>query len=157
MLHAIKKLNEFCIVHRDIHPKNFIDNNHHLKLGNFVIAKKMEIFDPNLKKKNVNRYCSPQVLDRVNHTYKADLWSIAIIFHQMTIGDLPFDGETNEQISKDVRVNLDKKLLHIQKQPQLTQKAKNFLFEILKYDERERISIDDLFFHPFIKQMKVLL
>ena len=67
----------------------------------------------------------------------------------MLTGFLPFNGKTDKEIIKKVRMGeIDFSIKQIE---QLSEEAQNFLKELLQYNPRRRISAENAVNHPWIK------
>ena len=48
-------------------------------------------------------YIAPEVFNQ-NYDCKSDMWSVGVITYLMLVGKLPFDGKTDKQVIKKVRL-----------------------------------------------------
>lgn len=97
------------IVHRDLKPSNVVvaadeEGDHLLKILDFGIAK---VKRPRRSPKATQRgavigtpaFMSPeQARGRPDVDHRADIWALAVIGYVMLTGELPFDGESAEDI-----------------------------------------------------------
>jgi tousled-like kinase len=75
---------------------------------------------------------------------KVDIWSIGVIFYEMLYGKRPFGHGFSQSkiISQGVILNATKVEFPNQspKKYRISEEAKNFICECLKYDQSERLS-----------------
>ena len=90
-------------------------------------------------------YMAPEVQTKKGSDYKSDVWALGIILFELLFGKTPFHSEyiyeqtyhiphTKHHISKEVKHLIRMMLLH---------------------NPNERISLDDIFHHPWMKQQTV--
>ena len=96
ILLAVQQLHATHILHSDLKPENIlIDKSGHIKLIDFGFAKMLK----NIKKDRAYTncgtpgYCAPEVMLDAGHTYKADIWSVAVTLFTAATGDFSFDSE----------------------------------------------------------------
>lgn len=95
ILEAVKKIHKMNIIHCDLKPDNIIlDLNENIKIIDFGISindnKNYFIGYGNTK------YCSKEQLNKRNIDCTTDIYSLGIIFYQLMLGKLPFNGTKSE-------------------------------------------------------------
>ena len=98
------------VVHRDIKPENImLRRDHIVKVLDFGLAKLTErdITDtdaPTLLNTDEGvvmgtaRYMSPEQVRGVGVDARTDVWSLAVVIHEMLTGRVPFAGETSNEV-----------------------------------------------------------
>ena len=98
------------VVHRDIKPENMmLRRDHIVKVLDFGLAKlsEREITDteaPTLLNTDEGvvmgtaRYMSPEQVRGVGVDARTDVWSLAVVIHEMLTGRVPFAGETSNEV-----------------------------------------------------------
>jgi len=94
ILEALGYLHEHGIVHMDVNPRNILfDAVGTAKLVDFGLAKFMESKSQLTRVGGTPGYMAPELYHE--KVYPAsDLWSVAIVLHEMLTGRRPFEGET---------------------------------------------------------------
>ena len=90
-------------------------------------------------------YLAPEIITHGKINEKLDLWGIGVLMYELLTGRSPFEGSTQEELSKSimkVKVRFPKDF------PKL---AKDLILRLLKVDPNERISIEELKSHPWFK------
>lgn len=75
------------IVHRDLKPENLLMHEGKLKLADFGFAK--YVISHNAMQKSIvgtPLYMSPELLKRIKYTSKCDVWSLGVIFYEVSCG-----------------------------------------------------------------------
>jgi len=91
-------------------------------------------------------YCSPEVLKN-NYDAKCDIWSCGVIMYILLSGEIPFAGETEEEIMKSI----------INKNPSfdssfflnVSDNAKDLIIKCLYKNKVQRINAKEALNHPF--------
>lgn len=155
MLLAIKSLHDKDIIHRDIKPENFVylltDKNAALKLLDFGIA--MDAF-PNQTysyRAGTPYYMAPEVIRNREERSgtickKSDMWSLGICIFIMLNGQVPFKGTTKNELFDSIL--FQKKMTFTTRG--ISKEAKQFVFQLLQRDAKQRLSVDDALHHPWI-------
>jgi serine/threonine protein kinase len=109
VLSAMQEAHNKGVVHRDIKPSNIIiDDNKHVKILDFGIAKKLGNDDFTKtrmgQKLGTLPYMSPeQIKGLASISYETDIYSLGVLLHQMITGKPPYASDLTEyDISKNV-------------------------------------------------------
>ena len=122
---ALLYLKENEIIHRDIKPSNiFLMQDDTIKLGDFGISKKVSISNDLKIFVGTPIYTSPEIIQKKNYSYKADIWSLGITFIQLISLRLPFVVTEKEEIYNNI---LNKEL-----NPKILNKDKTDFNETIK-------------------------
>ena len=152
ILLAINYCHKMGIVHRDIKPENIMIERKELnellrvKLIDFGFAK---IFSLNVNHKTIagsSIYMAPEVL-RANYNESCDLWSIGVILYILLIGQPPFFGKNENEISQAIKTG--KYDINNKQYLSLSQNAKDLIAKLLKYYPQERITALEALNHPW--------
>ena len=152
ILLAINYCHKMGIVHRDIKPENIMIERKELngllrvKLIDFGVAK---IFSMNVNHKTIagsSIYMAPEVL-RANYNESCDLWSIGVILYILLIGQPPFFGKNENEISQAIKTG--KYDINNKQYLSLSQNAKDLIAKLLKYNPQERITALEALNHPW--------
>ena len=152
ILLAINYCHKMGIVHRDIKPENIMIERKELngllrvKLIDFGVAK---IFSLNVNHKTIagsSIYMAPEVL-RANYNESCDLWSIGVILYILLIGQPPFFGKNENEISQAIKTG--KYDINNKQYLSLSQNAKDLIAKLLKYNPQERITALEALNHPW--------
>ena len=100
---ALKYIHENNIMHRDIKPSNILLMDNIAKLGDFGVAKAL---NSNLKHAKTMvatpQYLAPEIINKQNYSFKADIWSLGVTFFQLMYLTYPFEGKTDEEMQKNI-------------------------------------------------------
>ena len=150
MMSAINYCHKNNIVHRDLKPENLLcldqSPNSPIKVIDFGMSK---ICDPNdimFERVGTAYYISPEVLEGM-YDEKCDVWSAGVILYILLCGYPCFNGETDEQIYKQIR----KKKFDFPS-PEwdiISDDAKNLLKKMLS-DAFDRISAEEVLKDPWV-------
>ena len=148
---AFKKMNENNIIHRDLKLGNvlikFIDKSKKKfipKLTDYGFSKELTMynFDQNTHL-GTPATMAPEVMMNIKcNSDKMDLWSIGVMMYQLYYKEVPYDGNTEEEILRKINSNLP------YKQPE-DPKLRDLINRLLVVNVEKRISWKDYFNHPF--------
>lgn len=80
------------IIHRNIKPGNiFIDFNK-IKIGDLGVATKLESISKAYTQTGTPAYLSPEIINNIGCTGKADVWSAACVMYELVTLEKPFKG-----------------------------------------------------------------
>lgn len=155
IINAIKFLKEKKIIHRDMKPKNILlmENNKIIKLCDFGFAKQMDSLKRVTTICGSPLYMAPELYKKESYTESVDVWSLGIILFEMIFGIHPFAKHNDiESLSASVIKND----IYIGNSSEVTENCLNLLSLMLKKYESDRIKIEELFEHEWIKNECVL-
>lgn len=149
ILIALEFIHSQNCVYRDLKPENIlIDKYGHVKLADFGFVKKVK--QKTWSTVGSLNYLPPEILLSVGHDKSADYWSLGVLLFEMTTGYLPFDGDTQIEVYK----NINEGKIKIPKfVPKVT---KDLILKLLKKEKNERIGsleggVNDIKTHPFFE------
>lgn len=151
MCETVKACHEQGIVLRDLKLRKFIFadvEKTQLRLESLEDAVVLDNPDQDLlqDKRGCPAYVSPEIL-KVNATYSgkaADMWSLGVILYTMLVGRYPFND--SEHASLFAKISRG----HFLVPDCLTSTARCIIRSLLRRDPEERITSDDILFHPWL-------
>ena len=151
IISAVKYLHEHNIIHRDIKPENILlDQNYRIKLCDFGWS---NYCSPNEKRKTfcgTREYISPEMIKKLPHDHRVDIWSIGVLLFECLAGYPPFTGANDSEVFR--RINQLKIKWPIDFPPL----AKNLVMKILKINPEERPSLDEILKHSWFNHTPLL-
>ena len=149
-IEIIKYLHSKNIVYRDIKPENLLlDNDYNIKLCDYGWA---TYFTPG---KFLTVYCgtpeyvSPEVIKKYPYNEKVDIWGLGVLIFELVFGYAPFSSTFNEERFNNIKagkINWPKDLDDEYKD------LKDLIEKILKVDPKDRISLDEIENHPWLRE-----
>lgn len=152
MVAALLHCHRLGIHHRDLKPENILLEQHtnQVKLVDFGMA----ALQPKGKLLTTPcgsvHYAAPEVFERSYDGSKVDVWSLGIILHVMLTGCVPFSYD-QKTMNNDVRLWYDViKAGEFPLDESLSPEAQDLLLRMLTPSFKDRISIDEVWHHPFV-------
>eukprot|EP00930_Biecheleria_cincta_P088653 TRINITY_DN77904_c0_g1_i1.p1 TRINITY_DN77904_c0_g1~~TRINITY_DN77904_c0_g1_i1.p1 ORF type:complete len:547 (+),score=114.70 TRINITY_DN77904_c0_g1_i1:47-1687(+) len=149
MLLAVNYLHDRHIVHRDLKLENFLFEDKeckHLKLIDFGMSRywtnnvAMKVFCGTLP------YMAPECLQQ-HYTIKCDMWSLGVCVFVLLSGTMPFFGSESEQRKSIASADYS---LDGEEWANVSDKAKDFVRQLLCKDIDARLSAEEALKHPWI-------
>ena len=175
---GIKYLHQHNIIHRDIKPDNILVKfdsdddytdlyirNSKIKIADFgfaTILNKTKSFMANSVLGTLD-YTPPEIAkafklqedkntknnhntlnDKIDYGFEVDIWSLGVLFYELLFNKKPF------QTREDMIQSLEKKQYTIPRVDGVSIESLDFLFMMLQYDKKDRLTIEKLSQHPFI-------
>ena len=135
------------IIHRDIKPENILlDENNKAYLidfgwSNYII---------NHRKRNSicgsPFYLSPEMVNEKGHDELNDIWCIGVLLFELTTGKVPFEGNDIDEVRNNI-INFNMKY-----PSDINPDAKDLITKILKVNPNDRLSLEKILSHNFIKK-----
>jgi len=96
---AVAYLHDHGVVHRDIKPANIFIENGSVKLGDYGLSKSVAISQHN-QSTNVGtiHYMAPEIAGG-SYSKQVDVYACGVMLYEMLTGDVPFRGETWNEIA----------------------------------------------------------
>jgi Serine/threonine protein kinase len=155
LIDGMKYLDDEKIIHRDIKPKNLLltDNKKILKICDFGLAKKTEM-------SRIHTMCgsplymAPEIFRDKSYDKSSNLWPLGMIMYEMLFGENPFRGINDFKVLEAHLLN-EKNNIKIppenNKNKNISNDCLDLLRKLLEKNIEKRISLDDLYDHPWIK------
>jgi len=143
---------EISIMHRDIKPDNIMFHKGQVKVADFGFAKVIQDIDKDIMEKHTSvgtpLYCPPQILERKGYSSKCDVWSTGVLFYELIHGCAPWKANSMKELLENVQT----------KQPVFSKKInseiEDLIRKMLKVDEADRLSWQEVYDHPALKELK---
>ena len=135
------------IIHRDIKPENILlDENNKAYLIDFGWSNYLI----NHRKRNSicgsPFYLSPEMVNEIGHDETNDIWCIGVLLFELTTGKVPFEGNDIDEVRNSI-INFNFKF-----PSDINLDAKDLISKILKVNPNERLTIEKILSHNFIKK-----
>ena len=154
---GLKYLHSLGIVHRDIKLENILvtrrtKNSADItaKIVDFGLSKMIGPDEKANEPFGTLGYVAPEVIKNMNYSNKCDVWSLGCIMYALICGQLPFDGETQEEITKATL----RKSLEFRRPVwnTVSDTCKNLITNMLKKSPDSRYSLDQVMQHEFFNR-----
>jgi len=139
------------IVHRDLKPENILleqnkdfDQIKIIDFGTSLVYDSSKSLDEKL---GTPYYIAPEVLNK-KYNEKCDIWSCGVITYIILSGMPPFNGQSDQEIMKKVRIG--KFSFSDPCWSNVSDKGKDFITKLLTYDVDQRPSAEVMLQHPWI-------
>ena len=130
--------------------KNYVNDmlNYEIKLIDFGCSK---YFDKNKHKRlsgiiGSTLYCSPEVVDDL-YDELSDEWSCGVLMYILLSGEPPFQGETEEEVFKEIKKC--KYNFNLKAFKDVSYNCKNLIKKLLEPNKKKRIKASEALKHPF--------
>jgi serine/threonine protein kinase len=99
MAAGVKYLHDHGIVHRDLKPGNIFADGDTVKIGDYGLSKFISCSRRSGQTESVGtfHYMAPEI-GRGVYGKEIDVYALGIMLHEMLTGQVPFDGETSQEI-----------------------------------------------------------
>jgi hypothetical protein len=96
---GVKYLHDHGIVHRDLKPGNIFADGDIVKIGDYGLSKFISCSRRSGQTESVGtfHYMAPEI-GRGVYGKEIDIYALGIMLHEMLTGQVPFDGETSQEI-----------------------------------------------------------
>jgi len=157
IVQGIKEMHKKGVAHLDIKPENiFVSNNMTAKVGDFGSCyfwnKKTNPTGLISGVVGTRFYYAPEVKTNAYDAFKADIYSLGILFYVMLTGAWPFAGTNYEEVCENAeQFNLffDPSFIH-----KISPEAFHLLNWMLLKDPSHRPSIEQVFNHPLFRHQR---
>ena len=146
----IKYLHSLNIIYRDIKPENLLlDKDYNIKLCDYGWAtyitpgKYLTVYC------GTPEYVSPEMLKKYPYNEKVDIWALGVLIFELVFGYAPFASNFNEDRYNNIKagkINWPNDLNNNEYND-----IKDLIEKILKINPKERISLDEIENHSWLK------
>ncbi|XP_063883229.1 uncharacterized protein LOC135112617 isoform X2 [Scylla paramamosain] len=146
LVSALKYLHSKKVIHRDLKPENIlIAANGQLKIADFGWS----VWSPNERRTTLCGtldYLPPEMIEGCKYDEKVDIWSLGVLCYEFVCGKPSFEAaKKSETFKRIARVDI--------RFPQfLTDEVVDLICKLLRYNPKERLSLDAVMDHPWIKK-----
>jgi len=153
LINGVEYIHSKGIAHRDLKPENLLlTNDKTLKIIDFGLSHE---FDPSsylLKTKcGSPSYAAPEIIScQYYDGFKTDIWCCGIILYAMLCGFLPFEGDDNSILFRNI-LECDPEM-----PDWLSISSRDLIIKILNPEPDERITLDEIKRHKFYLKGKKL-
>ena len=150
LLRAIDHCHANGIVHRDLKLDNVLFRKHkslEVRLIDFDISCKLPEEGPMTEMVGTKAYMAPEVFER-SYNEKCDVWSIGVMAHALLSGELPFNGQDDDDLIckiKQAQLLWDAPCWKF-----VSKEAKDFIQLCLEKDVTKRPSAEELLSHGWM-------
>ena len=145
IINGVEYIHKQGFVHRDLKPENLLLTKEKiLKIIDFGLCHNFNGTKFLTTKCGSPSYAAPEILKGFPYDgFKTDIWCCGIILYAMLCGYLPFDGDDNQEIFQSI-VDGDLEFPNF-----LEDDSIDLLLRLLNPEPKERISIEEIKYHPF--------
>ena len=131
------------IIHRDIKPDNIlIDLNNTIKLCDFGVGKEIKSNEYIKDTCGTPAFIAPEILlNNIYNPFKTDIWSSGVVLYTMLSGVVPFRGNNDYELHKNILCGKFPKLNFISNQ------CEDLLFKLLEVNPEKRINLNEILNH----------
>ena len=151
LIEGLKYIHKKNIIHRDIKLDNIlIDTTNTVKICDFGVSRKIERGEKVYERCGTPAYIAPEIYKKIGYTgFQSDVWSAGITLYYMLSGNLPFKGNNIHELENAILFGEYKKIRDI------SFDANDIIEKMLKLDPKERITIDELLKHPWLRNVNL--
>ena len=149
LLQAVEYSHNHGVTHRDLKPENILlDNNKNVKLGDFGLSNKMMDGKFLTTACGSHNYAAPEIISGQKYSgTEVDIWSLGVLLYTLLAGVLPFDESTLPALL--FKIKTAKYTLPHHFSP----KVRDLIRRMIVLNPLLRISISDIFQHPWISEI----
>lgn len=133
------------VIHRDIKPENLlVGHSGELKIADFGWS----VHAPSSRRTTLCGtldYLPPEMIENRPHDEHVDIWTLGILMYEFIVGNPPFEAESNTETYKRI-ATIDLKF-----PGHVSSAARDLLVKILRKEPKDRIALEDLLAHPWIR------
>ncbi|XP_068908710.1 serine/threonine-protein kinase PLK4 [Tenebrio molitor] len=152
VVEGIKYLHIHNILHRDMSLSNLLlTKDMQVKIADFGLATQLSRPDEkHLTVCGTPNFISPEVLSRTSHGLEADVWGLGCLLYNLLVGSPPFDTHgVKNTLNRIVSASY-----HLPSH--LSVEAKDLINSLLQKNPKDRIKLDQILDHPFIRRGQMM-
>ena len=149
-LNVVDFLHKNLILHRDLKPENILlTDDYKIKLSDFGWS--TDISDERQRSTYCGtvEYIAPEILNNEQYGPSIDIWSLGILLFELLHSYSPF--VVKDLDSNKIKKNIIKKD-YLRFRQGISKECKDLIYKLLEKDCNKRISIKDIYQHPFIQK-----
>ena len=152
LINGVEYIHSLGVAHRDLKPENLLlTENKILKIIDFGLSHEFNGEDFLKTKCGSPSYAAPEIIKGLPYDgFKTDIWCCGIILYAMVCGYLPFEGDNNKILFKNI-VECNPEIPDF-----LSEATQDLISSILREEPNDRITIDEIKRHPFYLRGKKL-
>jgi len=165
LVESVNYCHSHCFVHRDLKLENIIiTKKGKAKLIDFGLCQRMKSRDELCNHPCGSQdYIAPEILKREAYDgFKADVWSLGVILYTMIYSEIPFAFQTrmralsNGDMDAHPAIVFPDERVENPSKAKVDSSAKHLILQMLKVDPKERICLEDVAKHPWLRKKKAL-
>ncbi|CAD8116049.1 unnamed protein product [Paramecium primaurelia] len=161
IIYPILFLHKQQLIHRDIKPENYIKVGNVFKLIDFGLIRS-SISENKTQQVGSTIFQAPEIIENSSsYTDKVDIWSLGCVFYEILATQPLFDGQTHQEVTKNIKNHKNYPVPVNQKinQLQISQQLKTILISMLIYDEKKRPSIQQVYdqFNSYLNPQPIVI
>ena len=144
----------FGVIHRDLKPENVLltssSDDSDIRILDFGLSK---ISTPNEKctePYGTLTYCAPEIILDEPYNKEVDMWSIGVMTYLMISGRLPFNGEDENKIAREIVFNEPD--FNAECWKKVSKECISFIKQLLEKNAKKRMVIGNALKHPWFKK-----
>jgi len=146
---GIDYLHKKKVIHRDLKPENLLlDAECNVKLCDFGWS--AEDFGKRSTFCGTIDYMAPEMIKNQPHDHRLDIWCLGVLLYEMFHGYAPFKGKSDQEKC----ANIVKTTTNLGFDSAISSDAVDLVRKILRPAPVDRISMDGIFRHPWMKRFE---
>ena len=145
----------FGVIHRDLKPENVLmtsdGDDGDIRILDFGLSK---ISTPNEKctePYGTLTYCAPEIILDEPYNKEVDMWSLGVMTYLMVSGRLPFNGEDENKIARQIAFN-EPDFVNNDCWKKISKECVDFIKKLLEKNPKKRMVIGDAVKHDWFKK-----
>ena len=156
LLDAISYCHRQKIIHRDLKLENILIsdiNAKTIKVVDFGISSLLANSDLETINAGTLKYMAPELFHKkADNAFGIDVWAMGCILYAMVNGRLPFQGESR----KHIRDKIVGDKVKFSNEKEISKEIKHLIRKMLEKDPRKRITLGDIYHHPWTKKEEMM-
>lgn len=153
IMNGFLELRKRKILHRDVKLQNIFVNNEQIIIGDFGLSKKgVKITNSVVGTPLTMAY--EILVKNSSYNYKADLWSIGVVYYNLLFGFPPFFAFTKKELILDIERKLGNLNFVREDGSTVSKESKELICKLLKRNPEKRINWTDFYCFPLFDIFK---